>query len=145
MPPRGASELVKREHEAKFNLRARWRMVRHSGPGFDGATRGVVRSALGFCERRRSTRPCAAQEGLPACCRSEILTKAGAIQLQWVDVEDVEVVVGEVGEVVDDVGVVVVEVEVVLGFGGAGLLEGVRGAAAVTDVDGVEAGFALFP
>lgn len=39
MPPRGAPEPVKLEHEAQFNLRARWRMVRHAGPATDGATR----------------------------------------------------------------------------------------------------------
>lgn len=39
MPPRGASEAEKLAYEAKFNLRARWRMVRHAGPDTDGATR----------------------------------------------------------------------------------------------------------
>ena len=39
MPPRGASEAVKVEHETRFNLRARSRMVRHAGPDADGPTR----------------------------------------------------------------------------------------------------------
>ena len=39
VPPRGAPEAEKLAYEAKFNLRARWRMVRHSGPDADGATR----------------------------------------------------------------------------------------------------------
>ena len=39
VPPRGASEEEKLAYEAKFNLRARWRMVRHAAPDEDGATR----------------------------------------------------------------------------------------------------------
>ncbi|MGD0255613.1 MAG: hypothetical protein ABSB99_08710 [Acidimicrobiales bacterium] len=39
VPPRGASEEEKLAYEAKFNLRALWRMVRHAAPDDDGATR----------------------------------------------------------------------------------------------------------
>ena len=39
MPPRGASEEEKLAYEAKFNLRASWRLTRHAGPDADGATR----------------------------------------------------------------------------------------------------------
>jgi hypothetical protein len=39
MPPRGASEEEKRAYEAKFNQRARWRLVRHAGHDADGVTR----------------------------------------------------------------------------------------------------------
>ena len=38
-PPRGATEEEKRTYEAKFNQRARWRLVRHAGPDADGVTR----------------------------------------------------------------------------------------------------------
>ncbi len=57
VPPRGAPEAEKLAYEAKFNLRARWRMVRHSGPDAAGATRwrcpfcsGLLR-ARSFAER----------------------------------------------------------------------------------------------
>jgi hypothetical protein len=39
VPPRGASETEKLAYEARFNARARWRMVRHAAPDADGATR----------------------------------------------------------------------------------------------------------
>ena len=39
VPPRGATEDEKRAYEAKFNRRARWRLVRHAGPDADGVTR----------------------------------------------------------------------------------------------------------
>jgi hypothetical protein len=39
VPPRGASEDEKLIYEAKFNQRARWRLVRHAGPDADGFTR----------------------------------------------------------------------------------------------------------
>ena len=41
MPPRGASEEEKLAYEAKFNLRASWRLTRHAGPDADGATVAV--------------------------------------------------------------------------------------------------------
>jgi hypothetical protein len=39
VPPRGASEAEKLGYEAKFNQRARWRLVRHAAPDADGVTR----------------------------------------------------------------------------------------------------------
>lgn len=53
MPPRGAPEVIKLEHEAKFNLRARWRMVRHAGPDSDGATRWRCPFCAGLLRARR--------------------------------------------------------------------------------------------
>jgi hypothetical protein len=50
-PPRGADEAEKQGYEAKFNLRARWRMARHSAPDNDGATR------TDFARSHRSDEP----------------------------------------------------------------------------------------
>jgi hypothetical protein len=62
-PPRGASEAEKVVYEAKFNQRARWRMVRHAGPDADGVTRwrcpfcaGLLRSRQVKKTMRRSRR-----------------------------------------------------------------------------------------
>ena len=62
-PPRGASEAEKLVYEAKFNQRARWRMVRHAGPDADGVTRwrcpfcaGLLRSRQVKKTMRRSRR-----------------------------------------------------------------------------------------
>lgn len=62
-PPRGASEAEKLVYEAKFNRRARWRMVRHAGPDADGVTRwrcpfcaGLLRSRQVKKTMRRSRR-----------------------------------------------------------------------------------------
>ena len=41
------------EHEAKFNLRARWRMVRHAGPDGDGATRWRCPFCAGLLRARQ--------------------------------------------------------------------------------------------
>ncbi len=90
MPPRGAPEPVKVEHEAKFNLRARWRMVRHAGPDGDGATRwrcpfcaGLLRSRqFPKTMRRAKTVPLVpVDEGCEQCCDG-ILT-AMAAELPW--------------------------------------------------------------
>ena len=51
-PPRGSSEADKLEYEAKFNLRARWRMMRHSAPDADGATRWRCPFCSGFLRSR---------------------------------------------------------------------------------------------
>ncbi|MHB1928995.1 MAG: hypothetical protein ACYCUG_06165 [Acidimicrobiales bacterium] len=51
-PPRGASEAEKQPYEAKFNLRARWRMMRHAGPDVDGATRWRCPFCTGFLRCR---------------------------------------------------------------------------------------------
>ena len=53
MPPRGSSEPAKLEHETKFNLRARWRMVRHAGPDSDGATRWRCPFCAGLLRARK--------------------------------------------------------------------------------------------
>jgi hypothetical protein len=37
--PRGASAVEKLAYEARCNLRAQWRLVRHAGPDSDGVTR----------------------------------------------------------------------------------------------------------
>jgi hypothetical protein len=51
-PPRGASEAEKMVYEAKFNLRARWRMARHAVPDRDGATRWRCPFCAGFLRSR---------------------------------------------------------------------------------------------
>jgi hypothetical protein len=51
-PPRGASESDKQAYEAKFNLRARWRMARHAAPDADGATRWRCPFCAGFLRSR---------------------------------------------------------------------------------------------
>jgi hypothetical protein len=53
MPPRGAPEAIKVERETKFNLRARWRMVRHAGPDPDGATRWRCPFCAGLLKARK--------------------------------------------------------------------------------------------
>jgi hypothetical protein len=89
-PPRGASEADKEQYEAKFNLRARWRMMRHSPPDRDGATRwrcpfcsGFLRSRTFPKTMRRSNEiplvPVA--DGCDRCC-SGILT-AQAVEMAW--------------------------------------------------------------
>jgi len=63
VPPRGSSEAEKLGYEAKFNQRARWRLVRHAGPDADGFTRwrcpfcaGLLRSRQIPSTMRRSRR-----------------------------------------------------------------------------------------
>jgi hypothetical protein len=77
MPPRGAPEPVKLEHEGKFNVRARWRTVRHAGPDTDGATRwrcpfcaGLLRArSFPNTMRRPKTVPLVpVDEGCDHCC-----------------------------------------------------------------------------
>jgi hypothetical protein len=51
-PPRGASEAEKMVYEAKFNLRARWRMARRAAPDRDGATRWRCPFCAGFLRSR---------------------------------------------------------------------------------------------
>jgi hypothetical protein len=90
MPPRGAPEAVKVEHETKFNLRAKWRMVRHAGPDGDGATRwrcpfcaGLLRSrSFPKTMRRPVTVPLVpVDEGCEHCCAG-IMTAMPA-ELPW--------------------------------------------------------------
>ena len=81
-PPRGASEAEKRTYEAKFNQRARWRLVRHAGPDAEGATRwrcpfcaGLLRSRS-FPKTMRTSRsaPLVDIPEATTCCCSGILT-----------------------------------------------------------------------
>ena len=76
-PPRGASEAEKRSYEAKFNLRARWRMARHAAPDADGATRWRCPFCAGFLRsrdipktmRRPASVPLVAATGtIGSCC-----------------------------------------------------------------------------
>ena len=76
-PPRGASEAEKLVYEAKFNQRARWRMVRHAGPDTDGVTRwrcpfcaGLLRSRQVPKTMRRSRRAPLVElpKGVDRCC-----------------------------------------------------------------------------
>ncbi len=76
-PPRGASEEEKLTYEAKFNQRARWRLVRHAGPDADGVTRwrcpfcaGLLRSRKVPKTMRRSRRVPLVDlsEGGTTCC-----------------------------------------------------------------------------
>ena len=91
MWPRGASEAEKLAHEAKFNLRARWRMVRHAGPDADGATRwrcpfcaGMLRSrSFPKTMRRPKTVPLVpVGDGCDRCCDG-ILTAMPAELPLW--------------------------------------------------------------
>jgi hypothetical protein len=52
-PPRGASEAEKIAYEAKFNQRARWRLVRHAGPDVDGVTRWRCPFCAGLLRSRQ--------------------------------------------------------------------------------------------
>jgi hypothetical protein len=89
-PPRGASEGEKLTYEAKFNLRARWRMMRHSGPDADGVTRWRCPFCAGFLRarqfprtmRRPKTVPLMpVDEGCERCCGGTITAQAA--ELPW--------------------------------------------------------------
>ncbi|HEX6395665.1 MAG TPA: hypothetical protein VFZ97_19705 [Acidimicrobiales bacterium] len=89
-PPRGASEAEKLQYEDKFNLRARWRMMRHSPPDRDGATRWRCPFCSGFLRarnfphtmRRSKDIPLVPiAEGCDKCCDG-ILT-AQAVEMAW--------------------------------------------------------------
>lgn len=49
----GASEAEKLVYEAKFNQRARWRLVRHAGPDTDGVTRWRCPFCAGLLRSRK--------------------------------------------------------------------------------------------
>ena len=91
VPPRGASEEEKLAYEAKFNRRARWRMVRHSGPDADGATRwrcpfcaGMLRSrAFPKTMRRPKTVPLVSVEGDVSGCCGGVMTAMPAELPLW--------------------------------------------------------------
>jgi len=53
MPQRGATEEEKRAYEAKFNQRARWRLVRHAGHDADGVTRWRCPFCAGLLRSRQ--------------------------------------------------------------------------------------------
>jgi hypothetical protein len=89
-PPRGASEAEKERYEARFNQRARWRMMRHAGPDADGATRWRCPFCAGLLRARRfpktMRRPKSVplvpvDEGRDNCCDG-VLT-AQAAELAW--------------------------------------------------------------
>jgi Mg-chelatase subunit ChlD len=76
-PPRGASEAEKLTYEAKFNQRARWRLVRHAGPDPDGVTRWRCPFCAGLLRSRRFPRTMRISrqaplvevgDGVTACC-----------------------------------------------------------------------------
>jgi len=89
-PPRGAPEADKLSYEARFNLRARWRMARHAAPDADGATRWRCPFCAGFLRarqfpktmRKAKTVPLVpVTEGCTRCCNG-ILT-AQAAEMAW--------------------------------------------------------------
>lgn len=89
-PPRGATEDEKLGYEAKFNLRARWRMMRHSGPDHDGATRWRCPFCAGFLRarafprtmRRPKTVPLVPiADGCEHCCNGTMTAQAA--ELPW--------------------------------------------------------------
>jgi hypothetical protein len=86
MPPRGATEDEKRTYEAKFNQRARWRLVRHAGHDAGGVTRwrcpfcaGLLRSRQ-FPKTMRGSRraPLVEVDNAGGQCCSGILSAAPA-------------------------------------------------------------------
>ena len=91
MPPRGATEAVKVEYEAKFNQRACWRLSRHQGPDGDGATRWRCPFCKGFVRSRRFPKSMrrgsavpmvSVPEGAERCC-SGIITAMPAELPLW--------------------------------------------------------------
>jgi hypothetical protein len=65
VPPRGASEADKLGYEAKFNRRARWRMVRHAAPDADGATRWRCPFCAGMLRARAFPKTMRAAKNVP--------------------------------------------------------------------------------
>ena len=81
VPRRGSSEAEKLVYEAKFNNRARWRLVRHAGPDADGVTRWRCPFCAGLlrCRRIRKTMRTSRQaplvdlgDGVSRCCSGVI-------------------------------------------------------------------------
>ena len=64
-PPRGASEAEKIAYEAKFNQRARWRLVRHAGPDVDGVTRWRCPFCAGLLRSRQVPKTMRASRNSP--------------------------------------------------------------------------------
>jgi len=88
MPPRFASGAYRRAFEDSFNLRARWRYVRHSRPDRDGFTRwrcpfcaGLLRSrSLPKTMRRSRQKPMVSLPTSTQCCCNGSLS-APAVEL----------------------------------------------------------------
>ena len=89
-PPRGSSETEKLGYETKFNQRARWRMMRHTPPDRDGATRWRCPFCSGFLRSRKFPKMMRRSQEIPLvpiadgcekCC-SGILT-AQAVEMAW--------------------------------------------------------------
>jgi hypothetical protein len=87
---RGASEAEKAGYQAKFNLRARWRMMRHAGPDAAGATRWRCPFCSGFLRsrsfprtmRRAKTAPLVpVDDGCERCCNGILTTQA--VEMAW--------------------------------------------------------------
>ena len=87
-PPRGASEEEKLAYEARFNLRARWRLTRHAGPDRDGATRwkcpfcsGLLRSRSFPKTMRHSRAAPLVEVDAEHCCNG--IQTAMPVELPW--------------------------------------------------------------
>jgi hypothetical protein len=88
VPPRGASEAEKLTYEAKFNQRARWRLVRHAGPDADGVTRwrcpfcaGLLRSRAFPNTMRGSRRAPLVEVGANRCCEGIVSVEPAELAL----------------------------------------------------------------
>ena len=88
MPPRFASGAYRRAFEDSFNLRARWRYVRHSRPDRDGFTRwrcpfcaGLLRSRSlpGTMRRSRKRLMVSLPDNTQCCCKGSL--SAPAVEL----------------------------------------------------------------
>lgn len=77
-PPRGASEAEKETYEAKFNLRARWRMMRHSPPDQDGATRWRCPFCSGFLRARKFSKTMRRPPTVPLVPTAELTAATNA-------------------------------------------------------------------
>ena len=74
-PPRGASLEDKLVYEAKFNQRARWRLVRHAGPDGDGVTRWRCPFCAGLLRSRKFRKTMRGSRRAPLVDVGENVTK----------------------------------------------------------------------
>jgi len=90
MPPRGAAESVKMAYESAFNRRAPWRMVPHTRPDADGATRwrcpfcgGLIRSRRFPKTMRGSSRKPVVYlpDDVTCCCSGTFTVMPDALRL----------------------------------------------------------------
>ena len=90
MPPRGAPESVKIGYESAFNRRASWRMVPHTRPDADGATRwrcpfcgGLIRSRQFPKTMRGSSRKPLVHvpDEVTGCCSGSFTVMPDALRL----------------------------------------------------------------